>query len=292
MNLIEIPDIHYKIEIPSEFSEMTMDQFVYFAGLSLKFKSKLISLDDLKTLMVMRFLNVKSEGFAKLTEDAQLLVSENINRMKELLGFLFIETENGELTYDLSFTRNLVPFLKLNRIRRFKGPADALTDISFLEYKDANTYFRSFNETSNEADLNRMIAVLYRPARFFKKQAYNPDDIELRAWKIGRLPMPLRWAVYLFYASCENFLKSGTLTIDGNEISLDILYKITLKEMQKAKAPKYDAKTGLAGVALSLAATGVFGPIDKVYSQNLYDVILLLYKQRIEYLNELENLPS
>ena len=45
----------------------------------------------------------------------------------------------------------------------------------------------------------------------------------------------------------------------------------------------------LDGVALSLAATGIFGPIERVYSQNLYDVLLLLYKQRVDYLNQLEN---
>lgn len=72
-------------------------------------------------------------------------------------------------------------------------------------------------------------------------------------------------------------------------INLKLLYETTIKEKQLNKKQKYDSNTGLAGIALSLAGTGIFGAIDKVYNQNLYDVIVLLYKQRIEYLNNLEN---
>jgi hypothetical protein len=290
MHLIEIPDINFSKEIPSEIGELTTDQFVHFAGLSLKLMQKVITLEQLKTEMAVKFMHIKAKGFDKLDDEAQLLVAENMAQITALLNYFFVDDGNGGITYNLAFTRNFVPWLKTGALTKLKGPADALTDITFLEYKDANTYYRAYQQSQDEKDLNRLIAVLYRPLRFFKKLAYDENTIELRAWHIGKLPMAQRWAIYLFYAACEEFLRSGTLTIDGEEISLEILYTTTVREKQKARIPKYDAKTGLAGVALSLAGTGVFGPIEKVYAQNLYDVLLLLYKQRIEYLNELETL--
>jgi len=53
---------------------------------------------------------------------------------------------------------------------------------------------------------------------------------------------------------------------------------------------KHKDETGLTGLANSLAKTGIYGTVDKVYSQNLYDVLILLYQQRIEYLNQLDNM--
>jgi hypothetical protein len=106
---------------------------------------------------------------------------------------------------------------------------------------------------------------------------------------LGKLPMEKKWAIYLFYTACEEFLRTGTITIDGEEINLNVLYSETIEELKIAKKAKYKQKGGLASVALGLAGTGVFGPIEKVYKQNLYDVLLMLVKQRIEYLNSIDN---
>jgi hypothetical protein len=206
-----------------------------------------------------------------------------------MLGFLF-ERENDTITPNRNFTQNFVPHFNATNVRTFYGPANALSDCTFLEYKDAGTHFRQYAKTEDEADLNRLVAVLYRPKDWRGNRVkYNPDSVDKRAALVSKVPIGLRFGVFLFFGAIEHFLKTATLTIDNEEISLQILYETTLIEKQKMKTPRYANNTGLAGVALSLASTGIFGPIDKVYNQNLYDVLLLLYKQRIEYLNQLEN---
>jgi hypothetical protein len=287
MNTIEIPEINFKREIASEINEMTDDEFVYFASLCHRFASKEISLSDLKTAMVIKMLGIKNKGFDSLAASTKFRISENMAHIAELLSFLFDEDENG-LTYNLNFTRNFIPVIRLRPWLKLKGPAAALTDITFLQYKDANTHYRAFQESQNESDLNSLIAVLYRPVYFGIGKKYKPERAARFTRVISRMPIAIRWGIFLFYAACERYLRYGTIEVDGQEIDLEILYTETLIEKQKGKKPKYDNKAGLAGVALSLAGTGIFGSIEKVYEQNLYDVLVLLYKQRIEYLNSLE----
>ncbi len=287
MHTIEIPDINYSVTIASAIDELTDDQFIYFAGLCFKFSLHEITLSDLRTSMALYLLGVKNKGFNLLPVNIQDLISENVYRISELLDFLFVDDGDG-LTYNLNFTRNFVPALRLGFLNTLRGPAPGLTDITFLQYKDANNYYRAFHENYNEADLNHLIAVLYRPVRFGIKKKYNPSKTEKLAAKISKLPIATRWAIFLFYAACERYLRYGTIEIDGQDIDLEILYTETLTEKKKSRKPKYDNKAGLAAVALSLAATGIFGPIEKVYETNLFDVLVLLYKQRIEYLNQLE----
>ena len=288
MHLIEIPDINFSREIASEMSELTDEQFIFFAGLCYQFASKEITLSDLRTSMAIKMLDINTSKYELLPESAKMDISENMHRITELLDFLFDEEGDG-LTYNLNFTRNFIPSIRIRAGLHFKGPAAGLTDITFLQYKDANTFYRAFQENQDEADLNRLVAVLYQLAWFGKKSKYNPAKLEKQAASVSKLPVAIRWGIFLFYAACERYLRYGTIEVDGQEIDLEILYTETLREKQKAKKPKYDSKAGLAGVALSLAGTGIFGPIEKVYEQNLYDVLLLLYKQRIEYLNSLES---
>ena len=287
MHTIEIPDINFSREIASEMSELTDEQFIYFAGLCYQFAGKEITLSDLRTSMAIKMLSINAKGFELLPESAKMDISENMHRITELLDFLF-ESEGDGLTYNLNFTRNFIPSIRIRPWLKLEGPAAGLTDITFLQYKDANNYYRAFQENQDEADLNRLVAVLYLPTDFGRKHKYHPELAAFFYRHISKLPIAIRWGIFLFYAACERYLRYGTIEVDGQEIDLEILYTETLREKQKAKKPKYDSKAGLAGVALSLAGTGIFGPIEKVYEQNLYDVLLLLYKQRIEYLNQLE----
>lgn len=287
MHLIEIPDIKFKTEIPSEIGELTADQFVHFVGQSLKLMQKQIGLNELKISMAAKFLNLRKTGYSYLPASKQLLIAENMQRIADLLDYFFVDDGQGNLTYNLSFANNMVPYLRPGLLQKLRGPADGLADLTFLEYKDANTAFNAFRNSQDPEELDHLVAILYRPG-LWRKQAYKPERTNQLTRRTAKLPPASKWAVYLFFAACEDYLRSGTITIDGHDIDLSLLYTETMREKQKVKKPKYESNTGLAGVALALAATGVFGPIEKVYGQNLYDVILLLYKQRIEYLNMLE----
>jgi len=307
MYKIEIPDIRFTTEIPENIGEMTSEQFIFFAELLLKLYSNKIEVYDLKTAMAMKFLGVKysEKEYTGLSGDARSKISENVHGITGLFDYFFVEKE-GDLQVNTEFTRNMIPILKIKHHPCLKGPADALTDISFLEYKDANAAYRSYLENQDEDNLNEMIAILYRPyiipflSEKFRdsypalshKRKYKPEAVRRRKSRIAKLPLPVRFAIFLNYMATEDYLRTGKLQMDGVEINLKLLYDTTLKEKQLQKKNKYEENTGLAGIALALASSGIFGTVAAVYEQNLYDVLLLLYKQRVEYLNQLENLKS
>lgn len=290
MHTIEIPDIKFKTEIPSEIEEMTRKQYIKYAGLVSKLLSKGISFDQFKTEMVFTFMKITSNKakYEKLAGESKFDISANVYKIGELLDYFFT-LEDDKIKVNLSWTKSFIRSIH-RWLYFYYGPVDALTDITFLEYKDANSFYRKFSETNDEADLNRLIAVLYRPKFFGKKFKYNPDKIEKRAQRIGKIRNDIRFGIFLFYTACEEFLRTGSFKADGNTINLSILYEVTAREKRLADKVKHKDESGLTGLANSLAKTGIYGTVDKVYSQNLYDVLILLYQQRIEYLNQLENM--
>lgn len=295
MYKIEIPEIGFVKEIPEEISEMSNEDFQFFAGMLHKVFEGELEVYDLKTAMALKYLGVKysRKDYEKLPEEAKEDIGGNINALTELLDYFFVLKED-KLAFNANFTKNFVPELKLGFGHKLYGPAEALIDITWQEYKDSYTHYRNYLENKDEADLNMMIAILYRPhylpfGIWKKKRKYNPEKAEKRARKIAKQPMEKRFAVHLFYMACMEYLRTGKPIVDGSELDLSLLYETTLKEKQLHKEPKYDVNTGLAGVALSIAGTGIFGPLELVYEQNMYDVIVLLLKQRTEYLNQLEN---
>ncbi len=288
MHTVEIPEIHFKASFPSEIDELTNEQFVYFSSLCLKLFQKQITIPELKTAMVLRLLNVDSRGFSGLPKSIQVRISENIFQIASLLTFLFVESES-DFTYNLNFTKNFVPAISIRPWLSLSGPEAALTNLTFLQYKDANTFYRSFHDTQHENDLNQLISILYVPVWFGYSRSYSPKRSAKFLNIIASLPFEIRFAIFIFYSACERFLRDGSINIDGHTVNLSILYSETLSEKKLSKPQKFDTNIGLASVALSLASTGIYGPIERVYSQNLYDVLFLLYKQRIEYLNSIEN---
>lgn len=291
MHRIEIPDIRFSKEMPESMEELTRAQFVYFSSLLLLLFEEKITIAELKVRMAMKLLDldVNPKDYQKLPTKTKLAITENLYRITELTDYYFVE-EEGKYKVNLGFTKNFVPSLVSGSFTYY-GPENALMDVDFLEYKDASNYFNSYMKDKDEADLNRLVAVLYRPRNLaMRKPPYNPKDVERRARRFSKLDFSIRFAIYIFFMACEEFLRTAEVDIDGSQVSFSLLYEQTMKEKQLAKKQKYPSNTGLAGVAISLASSGVFGPIEKVYRQNLYDVLFLMYKNRIEYLNEIENL--
>lgn len=286
MNIVAIPEINYKRDVAGCIDELRNEEFVHFAGLSLKYLAGEIGINELKTSMVIKVMDIKNtRGLDKFDSDTGSYIADNINRIGKLLDFLLVEGTDGKFTYNLDFRRNFVPKIRIG-LWLFVGPDAGLTNLNFLQYKDANAAHRQFNETREEKDLDTLIAILYLP---WWRKFYKGHPTEKQVGLMARVPMEVKWAIFLFYTACEEFLRTGTIKIDGEEINLDVLYKETIEELKAAKKTKYKQKGGLASVALGLAGTGVFGPIEKVYRQNLYDVLLMLVKQRIEYLNTIDN---
>lgn len=184
----------------------------------------------------------------------------------------------------LNSVHNFIPCI----CKKYYGPADALQDVTFREYRMAHDYMRKYMIKGDEEHLNYMIAVLYRPKKRFlwlRKQFRrfngeeripftgnsNPNLLHQRVKKIAQLPLVIRYSIYLFMTGCEDYLATGEPMIGENRIKLSILY-------EKSEESEDTEGIGLVGLLYSLAETKVFGSIEETDNQNLWDVMARLYQ--------------
>ena len=292
MHKIDIPERNLVKEIPSSIEEMNQDQYVYFISLVLDYFEGKLTVDKLKMLLAFRLLEINlNSRFYLLNEDLKQEVWQNIFIISQHLDSFFKEEErDGKMVkvFELNSIKNFIPVICGN----FHGPQDALQDITFREYRMAHDFMKKYVKTGEEEHLNYMIAVLYRPKKRFlwiRKQfgnfngdekisftsRSNPDLLKKRAGKISKLPLALRYCVFLFMTGCEDYLATGEPEIGDSKMKLSILY-------EKNEDSDEQEGIGLVGLLYSLAETKVFGTIEETDNQNLWDVMARLYQVMLQ----------
>jgi len=288
MHTLEIPDRKIFKEFASEIEEMIGEQYIYFVELILKYQNGDISAQMLKVLLVKNLLGIHiGLKYFFLSKETQQQINGEIFRLSEQMeSFFYDDVRDGKQvkSIKLSFVKNLIPKIYKN----LYGPGDALSDITFCEYRRAHTFYRDYLKTRNSDSMNHLIAILYRPAkRFLWIRKYfpgfdgqnrrpftaksNPILLDRRAAKIARLPLSIRYGIFLWFCGCEEYLVKGTPVIDGQEIDLSVLYK---ESENASKEPNI----GLVGLLYTLSESKVFGSIEETDQQNLYDVMARLYQ--------------
>ena len=105
---------------------------------------------------------------------------------------------------------------------RLAGPGDWLAGVSVWEFANAEAQLSKWVATQDEATLNRLVAVLYRPRRFGwwllrlspaytgdSRQVFNEKRVAARAERVARLPLAQRQAVLLYYLGCRAKLEQA-----------------------------------------------------------------------------------
>jgi len=281
MTMIEIPTINFEKEIPASFDEMSSEEFIRFAHLYLELQKGAITLNHLKTEMVFQFLGLKYSKwrFELMMEEDKAKIYENIFLISEKIDFLFNQevTEDGKINLKVNFpfTKNLIP-----KYAGFVGPDDLMNDVTFLEYKNAHVAAMEFIKSQDETDLNWLVATLYRRPliKWLKKPTYDEFKTKKIAEKVSCWPFSVKYAILLNFLAWEEYIRTGTFTIDGNEISFSILFKSSGGDEAN------DGGTGLTGLLFTIAETGVFGNVKSTSEQNLYDILFRLYQVQYEKL--------
>jgi len=271
MNLIEIPEVKYRKEIPSAFDEMSGKDFIFFSELFLKVQAGLLSPQELREHMLLRFMDVDVNRYIyrRLKVEEKAYICSNVAELADqLINFLIEEEETKDGKTLVRFMHGFVcnPLPKLHGLN---GPADALQDISFQQYKDAYVAFREFNLSHSPDCLNELIAALY-----YRGKKWDKTKALLQLPRIAKWPEAERYAVYLFFWSCLEFLQSAKIEVEGNTIDLSILYKSFPGD------EPIDTGTGISGLLFKIAEAGIWGDIEKASNQGLYDILVYLYHQR------------
>ncbi|MFZ4705401.1 MAG: hypothetical protein ACOYMF_05275 [Bacteroidales bacterium] len=281
MHTIEIPEIKYKAEIASEISELSPREYLKFVELLLMLEDGKLTWEQLRIHLIIALLDIRKSR-RRITEDEALLIQANLYQLSELMDSFCNQVDNdgnSKLLLNISFTKNLIP-----RIGNLYGPDDALTNITFQEYIDAhNCYIRCIDNVMPPDELNHLCAILYRPRKYFlpvrrymhnwngqERIPYNDNNINRRRNYFARVPFHVKYAVFLWFRGCEEFLRDGEISIGESTIKLSLLY-------EKHGSASGD-NTGLVGVLYTLAESGVFGNAKQTAETNLFDVLIRIYQ--------------
>ncbi len=264
MNQVEIDGKTYFT--PSDWNELTKKQVLFVSRL---FQGQLTTV-DFKLRALFYFLSVKPKVTKRIhPEDAYFLC--------ESLDFLF---------KDVSLTRNLLSAIRTG-CRKYEGPVDAMMNCTFGEFTMANSLLDSFSKTKDQKYLDEMVAVLYRPKKWFwfvrKAFTDNQDprkkfvnrSLKKRCNRMAELDFNVKYSVFLFF--------SGVLN------SLPVLYPYVYQH--KGDASSED--NGWASLIISLADGKTDDKsLETVMNSNLYNVMIGLNKKSKEYHEYMSKIES
>ncbi len=304
---------------PSEQDEMNGKQRIALVTGLLLYNMEVLTFAGLKKFLLKNFLNVKTSLVYKhlSTQSDKLRAAENFNRLADCLDSLFqptvgadaVRVDNINPSFSLESPKQFLPVISLARVSRvnllarmpqvyiarlwrvnkFYGPESGFSDLTFYEFRTASYYYAQYVEKKKEEDLDRLIALLYRPGKkfwFIKKRRSdcngirrrpisaetNPSILEKRARRLSKLPFPVKYTILLYCAGCFAFIRSGRPEIDGKEITLERLFK---------DEPENES-IGMSGLLFSIAESGIFGNIRETDQQNIYTILARMYQLMLQ----------
>lgn len=239
--------------LPDSWNELTSKQLLYIASVWHEWKSAMLTGTNMarhKAALFIELIN-NTESEKKQTIDWLSQIKKTDVNIFAPLDFIF---------NDITLTKNLLPHLSLGVLSKYYGPADALANISIGEFSFAITFFNRYSKSNNTDDLNKLIAILYRPKnknfeatgdirKPFKKHFIEAYEIELR-----QLQFKYKQAVYLYFMGCmEAWSKKYSFVFSRTE-------------------GNSNAKTTFLDVIIEMAG-GKFGTFDQTFEQNA-DIVL------------------
>lgn len=224
---------------PASWKEMTREHLLQWASVM---GSKL-RVDAAKVQLASRMFGIPKKQFAFIKESDTWPLSEAV-------GFLLKKN---------MLSNWLIPAI-WHRLFKYYGPKNKLANLTIHEYKLCEHCYESYGATANIEYLDTLVAILYRPQRFF----HIDDDIRVkltnygyvkRAKRFKKLHLGLKYAIYLNYEGCRNCLHQAypDVFIKGGKV-------VKNKKPQITPWPKI----------IESAANDIFGPLSTTETTNLH----------------------
>lgn len=221
----------------------------------------------------------------------RLYVLQTLLQMPLRLFFKLDQYQVYDLLRAFKFLENLVykprktlaepikaPVYALEEKFKLKGrtyyfPGPGFDNGAAGEFLYASHYFTKYQETQDPINLDKLLAVLARPADRDKKRAQRREDIrtpiysrtqaEEQLKKMGRIPERLRVCAGLYFQNCKALV-------------YDIYAEWLFTAAPADDEPGLDL--GWEGVFFDLAENGTFGPLEDVLQYNFHKICLYLAK--------------
>lgn len=252
-------------DFPENISEMSGPQFRYFSYLEMQRQQGKISMIELEVFFVYFAMDMVSTS-------NEPLVIENVNNLRKLVQPYFTtqKDKSGKIhnIVDLNFVHNLIPVIEIKNTKLY-GPKAALQDCSYEEvFAHCQNALIDFSNEREEGYLDELVAGLYRPQVNGKRPKFNSETYEEHMDLIKAVQPEIKFAVFLFFASCHKFITTATeLNIGGGTT-------INVAQLFKPDPSQGKSKSiGPAGIIFSLAESGVFGNARETASENVYTIL-------------------
>lgn len=277
-NEIHIPDVGVTHYIPRELMYCDPVDFVHINELLFHLATKKIDYETFRIQAVSRIMKLSPGYPKKLNLVDRRAYYSNLYMISEFIDEFFIRNDGETQMLKLSFVDNPIPVIS-PMFRKYYGPKDFLTDITFGQYLDAVNIYIDFVELKDVKLLYMLLAI------FYGRKKYDPAKLTARARSFHKFPIGYAYGCFHLFGALQTYLNSGKVYVEGNEIDFSILYKeVKRKGDIKSSIPGL----GMRGLALEIAESNIFGPYDKVRASNFLDIILSIYKIKKRGIDEVE----
>jgi hypothetical protein len=301
MHTLEILEAGKTIEIPSNWDECNHDQAAYIAREAFEVISGKQPIEDFQRKVFCRLTGLEMD--IRTAYKQRMKLNDRQNEMLCILAeklcrwpFKEIHTEDGDISLEFSYNTviNHFPLLRIGSHKLY-GPEDLLQDITFAEFEWANNhsqdYFQAVREDQfdqAEESLDYFLACLYRTGSDGKRGLFVADEVFENSDLVEKVPFWQKNCILLWYTMCINVIQTIPLKIQGVEIDLSVLFP----EPSEAEKEGLEVKKqgiGWRGALYDIAASGVFGPIEKTETTPLFTILVYMYKKHIDYLRSTPN---
>lgn len=238
-------------DLPEKLEELSPEIFPHYCALSQRVNRGELTRDQAATRLAIHIAGETPDTFNDR-------MCENIATMASVLLPLFGDT--------LEHTHNPLPVLELAGGDKIPALSYGLANATARQFLNLSTRLRLYFEDRTAERLDGVIEALY-PAPDGREQA--------AATAVAGLPAPLKEHLLAFIASSHTFLTSGTFRYYSIRTSFRDIFHIPAGNVSDGEAS--ERKRDFSDALLSVAETGVFGPLEQVYQTNI--VTLLRFMQ-------------
>ena len=282
MHSLQIPELKINTTYPANLQELQPAQYLFFLQKAAQLKSGEIDWPHFRIELTYFLLNMVHRQTNTLNTQQGNAMRSNIFLIAEQLDSFLVDN-----TLPLGTIKNLIPTF-ITKKNTWYGPADAIQDLSFQEYIDAFYAYKNILQlmeagtlTPDSEHLHKLTAILYYPVKLNgpkprKRPPYKKENVAQRTTQVAKLSPWHHMASYYFFKASIEFLTTQDFEVNGHPVNLACLFE------NKETTPTNYQGTGLIDVLFAMADDGVFGTVQEVAKQNVYDVFLRLYQTHKE----------
>jgi hypothetical protein len=254
-------------EVPEHIGECNQEQYLYFVQLVIMLEKGHLSFEEVQLLWVYKLLDLSYTG--KLSESGK----ENLAQLIDLTDSFF-EIEKGAYRANTEWAANLVPDFKW-KLRKFKGPADALADVTIKQFLRGLELSTAYAERKDPKYLLKLLSHFYlRVSPMCRAKTYSELEAQKSEKLLARLPEHYLYGFYFFFQSAVKYLTSQEIEMaDGRRYNFSPLFGSGESDGQSI---------GPMAVLFSLAENKVFGSINETENRNLIECLIYLLDRHYE----------